>query len=135
MLAGVKEFFLEQYKITGHLTDEVFVNSSKLPFYSHDFIAKQFRDLLPKDDTRYLYQLRHSFASMMITEGEDILWVSRMMGHKDSNITLQTYAKAYKISKRKSERKARASFLGKRHSVGIVNNTSYEKAQEIGVLK
>lgn len=135
MLAGVKEFFLEQYKITGHLTNEVFVNSSKLPFYSHDFIAKQFKDLLPKDDRRYLYQLRHSFATMMITEGEDILWVSRMMGHKNSNITLQTYAKAYEISKGKSERKARASFLEKRHSMGIVNNTSYEKTQETGVLK
>ena len=72
---------------------------------------------------------------MMITEGEDILLISRIMGHKDFNITLQTYAKAYKISKRKSERKTRASFLEKRHSMGIVNNTTYEKSQEIGVKR
>ncbi len=33
---------------------------------------------------RNLYQMRHSFASLMISNGEDILWVSHMLGHKDS---------------------------------------------------
>ena len=38
---------------------------------------------------------------MMISEGEDILWVSRMLGHKNSDITLKSYAKAYDISSNK----------------------------------
>lgn len=99
MISGVKEFFKLQFAITGgDPSGNIFLNSSKLPFYSHDFIAKQFKDLLSKDDRRYLYQLRHSFATMMISEGEDILWVSKMLGHKSSDITLKAYAKAYKIS-------------------------------------
>jgi len=134
MLSGVKEFFLNQYELTGgdHLGD-VFLNSSKEPFYSHDIIAKQFKQLLSKDDRRYLYQLRHSFATMMISNGEDILWVSRMLGHKSSDITLKTYARAYKLSEDKSQRPKRAQFLEKGHSLGTVNNVAYDKSREIGV--
>jgi len=51
-----------------------------------------------------------------ISEGEDILWVSRMLGHKSSDITLKTYARAYKLSDDKEKRKKRALFLEKGHS-------------------
>ena len=47
--------------------------------------------------------MRHTFASMMISSGEDILWVASMLGHKNANITLSTYVK--------SEKKSRCSFL------------------------
>ncbi len=50
----------------------VFLNHSNQIFYSHDTIAKQFRDLLEDGDDRYLYQLRHIFASLMISNGEEI---------------------------------------------------------------
>lgn len=55
---------------------------------------------------RNLYQMRHSFASLMISNGEDILWVSNMLGHKDSSMTLQNYARYVKHATRK-----RATFL------------------------
>jgi len=115
MLSGVKEFFQAQFELTGgyESNGDVFLNSSNKPFYSHDIIAKQFKSLLDNEDKRYLYQLRHSFATMMISEGEDILWVSRMLGHKSSDITLKAYAKAYRISHNKDERKERALFLKK----------------------
>ena len=45
----------------------------------------------------------------MMVENEDILWVSKMLGHKDSTITLQNYAKYMK----KPEIK-RGSFLNNR---------------------
>lgn len=32
----------------------------------------------------------------MITQGQNILWVSRMLGHKDISITLKVYAKFIK---------------------------------------
>jgi len=43
---------------------------------------------------------------MMISSGEDILWVASMLGHKNANITLQAYAKYIK-----NETKLRGSFL------------------------
>jgi integrase len=52
--------------------------------------------------------MRHSFASLMISSGEDILWVSNMLGHKDSSMTLEVYAKYVKQTDKK-----RAEFLSK----------------------
>lgn len=46
-----------------------------------------------KNNRRNLYQMRHTFASQMLSNNEDILWVSKMLGHKDSSITLQKYAR------------------------------------------
>lgn len=40
-----------------------------------------------------MYNLRHTFASNMITEGFNILWVSRMLGHKDISITMKVYSR------------------------------------------
>ncbi len=57
---------------------------------------------------RNLYQMRHSFASLMISNGEDILWVSNMLGHKDSSMTLEKYARYIKRTDKK-----RALFLSK----------------------
>ena len=42
----------------------------------------------------------------MISAGEDILWVSQMLGHKNLQVTLTVYAKFIKTNKVK-----RATFL------------------------
>ncbi len=38
------------------------------------------------------YQTRHSYASMLLTDGERIQWVSRQLGHTDWAFTARTYA-------------------------------------------
>ncbi|GAA8789522.1 hypothetical protein DUHN22_15660 [Helicobacter pylori] len=40
-----------------------------------------------------LYTTRHTFASLMISMGEDPLWVSKNMGHNDLNTTYSNYAR------------------------------------------
>ena len=47
---------------------------------------------------RRIYNLRHTFASIMITQGQNILLVSKMLGHKDVSITLKIYTKYIKES-------------------------------------
>lgn len=112
MLPIVQEYFLKQKELTyGNTYDSVFLSSLGKSFYSHDIIAMRFKKLLDENDTRYLYQLRHSFASLMISAGEDVLWVSRMMGHKSLDITLKTYSKAYDVWQDKKGQKERAKFL------------------------
>jgi integrase len=39
-----------------------------------------------------LHSLRHTFASMLIASGLDVVYVSRQLGHRNPNITLGTYA-------------------------------------------
>ncbi len=136
MMPNVKEYFRRQYELTGgNVFDMVFLSSFHKPFYSHDTIALQFKNLLKENDTRYLYQLRHTFASLMIQNGEEITWVSQMMGHKSSDITLKVYAKAYKVIKDKNQRKKRADFLDNWHKSGTANNLMYDKPHKIGVSR
>lgn len=42
---------------------------------------------------RVFYNTRHSFASIMLQQGEEPMWVMAMLGHKNLNITLEFYAK------------------------------------------
>lgn len=92
----LKELYLETCNY-----NNLFISNFRKPFYSHDVLNLRFKDLLKKINIkeRSLYNLRHTFASHMISNvqnGIDILWVSRMLGHKDLSITLQVYAKYIK---------------------------------------
>lgn len=87
----------ELYKKTG-TKEYLLLSHFHKPFYSHDIISKRFKELLIDINIkeRKLYNLRHTFASTMITQGQNILWVSRMLGHKDISITLKVYARFIK---------------------------------------
>lgn len=55
---------------------------------------------------RKLYTTRHTFASLMLSQGEEAMWVSKTLGHKDLNTTYKTYS--HFIPKQDKER---AKFL------------------------
>lgn len=39
------------------------------------------------------YQTRHTYASMMLSARENLMWVSKQMGHKDATTTLKRYGR------------------------------------------
>jgi len=94
MLALTMEALLRQKESTGK-HEYIFLNQSKEPFYTHDVIGVRFKKILKKSGVkaRPLYNLRHTFASQLISKGADITWVSKMLGHKDVSITLKVYTK------------------------------------------
>ena len=104
MLPQCEEFLKEQRKITG-LCEYVFIapNLNK-HFNTAMSFYPMWKRLLVECGLKYrgIYQLRHSFASNMLSSGEDLLWVSSMLGHKSGNITLEKYTK---YMRRKRERK------------------------------
>jgi len=51
------------------------------------------------DIDRKLYNLRHTFASQLISKGEDITWVSKTLGHESVQTTLKYYTKYIKKKK------------------------------------
>lgn len=51
---------------------------------------------------RKLYTTRHTFASLMLSQGEEPMWVSKTLGHKDLNTTYKTYS--HYIPKKDKER-------------------------------
>ncbi|MGL2716174.1 tyrosine-type recombinase/integrase [Helicobacter pylori] len=82
----------------------IFLN---IPKRTQDF-QQAFKKLLKalnlKD--RKLYTTRHTFASLMLSQGEEAMWISQMLGHKDLNTTYSTYS--HYIPQQKKER---AKFL------------------------
>ena len=108
----------EQYKITSNY-EFIFISSRKKPFYSHDIINLRFRKVLKanKIQVRKLYNLRHTFASQLIAAGEDITWVSRTLGHKDTQTTLMYYTKF--IKKGEDERLEKISKIGANFGANI----------------
>ena len=61
------------------------------PFYGYDIIEKRLRKIIKQSGVkeRPLYNLRYTFASQLVSGGED----SRILGHKDVSITLKYYTK------------------------------------------
>jgi integrase len=103
--------YLMEHKNLGISNEYIFETYTGLPFNTCDKISSHYwRPLLKELDIKYrnLYQMRHTFASLMISNGEDILWVSHMLGHKDSSTTLEKYARYIKHKNKK-----RAQFLNK----------------------
>jgi len=110
IIGSLMPFLLEQKELTGDC-EYVFVNNKK----EHIYDIKRIRDThwkktLKKAELEYrtIYQTRHTFATVMLENGEDILWVSNMLGHVNSTMTLAKYARYIK-----RENKIRASFLEK----------------------
>ncbi|QOP45554.1 tyrosine-type recombinase/integrase [Sulfurimonas paralvinellae] len=94
MLPQAELYLQRQFELTGH-HEFVFLSSFHKQFYSHDIIGVNFKKILQKSgvEVRKLYNLRHTFASQMISKGADIVWVSKILGHKDVSITLKIYTK------------------------------------------
>ena len=102
-------YLQEQFERTGQYKSYVFLNSELSHYYDIKRIRNtHWKNLLDRAGLEYrtIYQMRHTFATVMIEHGEDILWVSHMLGHTDTSMTLQMYAKY-----RKQEQKKRATFL------------------------
>ncbi len=85
----------KQHSLLGNA--EIFLNpQTGKPWVSDS----QFRDVfwvraLRKAGVRYRnpYQTRHTYASMMLTAGEDPTWIAGQMGHKDWGMIRRVYAR------------------------------------------
>lgn len=96
MLPVVEQALREQYKHTGLGGKDVFISQRGQGFSNAGTLTQNYWHPLLKRcllGSRDFYNTRHTFATMMISNNEDILWVSKMMGHKDSSVTLKIYAK------------------------------------------
>lgn len=88
--------FENQYKLTGEKNTYVFLNKIDNPYYdSNKLRDKMWKDTLEKAKVPYrtIYQTRHTFCSLNLQEGEDVLWISKVMGHSSPRTTLEKYSK------------------------------------------
>jgi len=92
MLPPVVAALRRQEARTGLQDGYVFLTEEGKPF-SDAFFRKKFRVLtrLASLKHRPPKQMRHTFATLAIAAGENISWVSRMLGHSSVEITLKRY--------------------------------------------
>ena len=74
----------------------VFANLSGNPMSNPNLLQRGFYPALRRAGLRQIrfHDLRHTFASLMIANGEDIVRVSRLLGHANPAITLKVYSHA-----------------------------------------
>ncbi|MDD2905094.1 MAG: tyrosine-type recombinase/integrase [Sulfurimonas sp.] len=107
-----------QFRLTGNQNSYVFLNESGENFYDIKRIRNTHWKRVLKEcsfEYRPIYHTRHTFATLMLENGEDILWVSNMLGHTDSTMTLSRYTRYIK-----QDDKKRAAFL---ESKSVPNDT------------
>lgn len=97
LLAPALEALQAQRTHTFLAGDVVFHNPlTNAAWYSDKSIREHnWRHILKRAGIRYRYpyQMRHTFASMLLSAGENIMWVAKQMGHKDPTITARRYAR------------------------------------------
>lgn len=97
MLPPVEQALIDQKQYTLLQNGKIFLNPTTGKQYTGDQqIRKTFWiPLLKRADVRYRnpYQTRHTYASMMLSSGENLAWVSSQMGHSNVLITARTYAR------------------------------------------
>lgn len=107
MISQCEIFLREQHTLTG-ISEHVFLNSRGKLCYGAHTLRNSWVKLLQelKLKHRGIYQTRHSFASNMLSNKENPLWVSQMLGHKSLTTTLDIYTKYLK-----RETEAKKTFL------------------------
>jgi integrase len=84
----------EQHKRTGKM-EWVFCNADGNQLQINNVSNRVWKPLLRLLDLPYrrLYQTRHTAATLWLAAGENVLWVSQVLGHSDPHVTFQKYAK------------------------------------------
>jgi integrase len=58
------------------------------------------------------HDLRHTFGSLKINQGEDLLYISRQMGHSSIQVTADIYARQISARRREAAAKTDEMILG-----------------------
>jgi integrase len=97
MLPPVEQALINQKQYTLLCNDKIFHDPQyNKPWKGDKAIRRKiWEPLLKKAGVRYRnpYQTRHTFASMMLSAGENLSWLSAQMGHSSVLITAKIYAR------------------------------------------
>jgi integrase len=93
LLPPVRQALMDQKALSWLLGGFVFLDANQQPVHQELFRMKVWEPLLRRLGIRYRlpYQMRHTFATLAISAGENINWVARMLGHQSAVMTLERY--------------------------------------------
>lgn len=114
---------IKTMKLFQELFDKKPENIKKLVFYSpsskyhvisNSAVNKQLRELMTKLDIKSkevtIHSMRHTHASVLLYQGVSFYYVSKRLGHKDIETTLNTYSHVIKEMEERDESKSAETF-------------------------
>ena len=96
MLPQAKEALQNQLLFTGDLNEFVFHNPNTNTRWSNSGkIRLAWKKLLSKCQIRYRYpyQMRHTYASTLLSNGENLAWIATQLGHVNTEMLIRNYGK------------------------------------------
>jgi integrase len=95
MLPSVEEALRQQLVETKGQGRYVFSNVDGGPLHRDNIRNRVWNEAIKRAELRYRnpYQTRHTFASLMLEQGEDPAWVARMLGHTTMKMLYTPYGK------------------------------------------
>jgi integrase len=112
---------LREWKVlcSGNGSDLVFPNSAGNPMNNHNLLNRHFYPALkaaglPK--VRF-HDLRHTYASLLIEQGENVLYIADQMGHSKPTTTLNVYGHLMKKAHPEAATLLETTILGPRGGV------------------
>lgn len=90
--------YFEKQRLKTGLREYVFYAPKGEPFKNTSYVNILLKQILKELDIeqRSIYQTRHTFASIRLSMGERLEWVSFMLRHESTDITLKRYFKYIK---------------------------------------
>ena len=86
---------LEQHRLIGRKSefDLIFPNENGMPLNPENLIKREFHSALDRAGLRRIrfHDLRHSYASILISQGENIKFIQSQLGHSSAKTTLDRY--------------------------------------------
>lgn len=86
---------LTEHRLTTPPTDGdyIFRKENGLPLDPDDFVKRVFQPALRRAGLRHIrfHDLRHTGASLLLSQGESVKYVAQVLGHSNPSITLSTY--------------------------------------------
>lgn len=95
VLSLIQELELQNVK-SGKISDYIFIGRNGYDPINPSTASSALRRIGFRNDIENLgtHRLRHTFASIAITNGADVASVAKLLGHADSSMTLQNYTEA-----------------------------------------
>ena len=95
MLPMVEEALRSHLEATDGKGQYVFSNARGGPLFQEGMRRRVWTPTVERAGLRHrnAYQTRHTFATLMLSQGEEIAWVARMMGHTTTRMIVEHYYK------------------------------------------
>jgi len=109
--------------------DLVFPNEAGKPMFGENLVKRSFKPALRRAGIREIrfHDLRHTYATLLVDQGEHPKYIQEQMGHSSINITMDVYGHLMKAVNTEATKKLEKAVFGEN---GDILETSREKEEE-----